>query len=55
MVFIGTLEKCLSKSLNREVVFDKVFEPIKPGDVPDSLCLNGTSAKSCGIQAENFD
>ena len=34
MVFIGTLEKCLSKSLNREVVFDKVFEPIKPGDVP---------------------
>lgn len=34
MVFITTLEKCLSKSLGKEVVFDKVFEPLKPGDVP---------------------
>jgi hypothetical protein len=34
MVFIETLEKCLSKATGREVVFDKVFEPIKPGDVP---------------------
>lgn len=34
MTFITTLEKCLSKSLNREVVFEKIFEPLKPGDVP---------------------
>lgn len=34
MVFINTLEKCLSKSLGREVEFEKIFEPIKPGDVP---------------------
>ncbi|SFT02891.1 GDP-mannose 4,6-dehydratase [Paenibacillus sp. BC26] len=34
MTFIGTLEKCLSHSLGREVLFEKVFEPIKPGDVP---------------------
>lgn len=34
MVFIETLEKCLSKALGREVVFEKIFEPIKPGDVP---------------------
>ncbi len=34
MVFIETLEKALSKALGREVVFEKVFEPIKPGDVP---------------------
>ncbi|MCM3670907.1 SDR family NAD(P)-dependent oxidoreductase [Mesobacillus maritimus] len=34
MVFIETLEKALSKSLGREVQFEKVFEPIKPGDVP---------------------
>ncbi|HDR8451432.1 SDR family NAD(P)-dependent oxidoreductase [Bacillus cereus] len=34
MVFIETLEKALSKALRREVVFEKVFEPIKPGDVP---------------------
>jgi UDP-glucuronate 4-epimerase len=34
MVFIETLEKCLSRALGREVKFEKVFEPIKPGDVP---------------------
>ena len=34
MVFIETLEKCLSRSLGKEVHFEKVFEPIKPGDVP---------------------
>lgn len=34
MTFIGTLEKCLSNSLGREVLFQKSFEPIKPGDVP---------------------
>ncbi len=34
MVFIETLEKCLSKALGREVVFEKIFEPIKLGDVP---------------------
>jgi UDP-glucuronate 4-epimerase len=33
MVFIETLEKSLSKSLNKKVRFDKVFEAIKPGDV----------------------
>jgi len=33
MVFIKTLEKCLSKSLNRKIEFEKEFEPIKPGDV----------------------
>lgn len=34
MVFIETLERCLGNALGREVVFEKVFEPIKPGDVP---------------------
>jgi UDP-glucuronate 4-epimerase len=34
MVFIETLEKVLSNALDREVMFEKVFEPIKPGDVP---------------------
>lgn len=33
MVFIQTLEQCLSNTLGREVVFQKIFEPIKPGDV----------------------
>lgn len=34
MVFIETLEKCFGKALDREVLFEKIFEPIKPGDVP---------------------
>ncbi|MHB1314479.1 MAG: NAD-dependent epimerase/dehydratase family protein [Christensenellales bacterium] len=34
MKFIGTLEKCLSNSTGREVVFQKVYEPIQAGDVP---------------------
>jgi UDP-glucuronate 4-epimerase len=34
MEFIATLEDCLSRALGRKVVFDKVFEPMKPGDVP---------------------
>lgn len=34
MSFIQTLEQCLSNSLGREIVFQKSYEPIKPGDVP---------------------
>ncbi|MGO4961232.1 NAD-dependent epimerase/dehydratase family protein [Jeotgalibaca porci] len=34
MVFITSLEKALSNSLGREVEFEKIYEPIKPGDVP---------------------
>lgn len=33
MFFIKTLEESLSKTLNKNVEFIKVFEPIKPGDV----------------------
>jgi UDP-glucuronate 4-epimerase len=33
MVFIETLENCLSNSLNRKINFKKEFESIKPGDV----------------------
>lgn len=33
MEFIQTLENCLSNSLNRQITFNKKFEPIKPGDV----------------------
>lgn len=34
MTFIEVLESCLSQTLGRAVVFTKIFEPIKPGDVP---------------------
>ena len=33
MMFIETLEACLTKTLNKKVEFKKEFEPIKPGDV----------------------
>jgi UDP-glucuronate 4-epimerase len=34
MVFITTLEECLSNSLNKKVEFQKIYQPIKLGDVP---------------------
>ncbi|RPA60691.1 NAD-dependent epimerase/dehydratase family protein [Aerococcus agrisoli] len=34
MTFIFSLENALSNSLNRKVNFKKIYEPIKPGDVP---------------------
>lgn len=34
MNFITTLEKCLGKSLGKQVEFKKIYEPIKAGDVP---------------------
>ncbi len=34
MRFVLTLEKSLSRALGREVEFEKIFEPIKAGDVP---------------------
>lgn len=34
MDFITSLETALSNSLGREVEFEKIYEPIKPGDVP---------------------
>lgn len=34
MTFIWALEKALTNALGRKVEFEKVFEPIKPGDVP---------------------
>lgn len=33
MYFIETLEKCLSNSLGRKIEFEKIYEPIKKGDV----------------------
>lgn len=46
MTFISSLEKALSQSLNRKVEFEKVYEPIKPGDVP------ATYASTDKLQAE---
>jgi UDP-glucuronate 4-epimerase len=50
MVFIEVLEKSLSNSLGREVVFDKIFEPIKPGDVPATYASTDLLQKAVGFK-----
>ena len=52
MVFIETLEKCLSKSLGREVVFEKIFEPLKPGDVPATYASTDLLQEAVGFKPE---
>lgn len=50
MVFIETLEKSLSKTLGKEVVFKKVFEPIKPGDVPATYASTELLEQAVGFK-----
>ena len=52
MAFIGALEKCLSNALGKEVEFDKVFEPIKPGDVPATYASTDLLQKAVGFKPE---
>ena len=50
MTFIETLEKALSKALGREVVFEKIFEPMKPGDVPATYASTALLEKAVGFK-----
>lgn len=50
MDFIGTLERALSKVLGREVVFEKVFEPMKPGDVPATYASTDLLENAVGFK-----
>ncbi|MGE7764375.1 GDP-mannose 4,6-dehydratase [Peribacillus sp. NPDC096540] len=52
MVFIETLEKCLSNALGKVVEFNKVFEPIKPGDVPATYASTDLLQKAVGFKPE---
>lgn len=52
MVFIETLEKCLSNALGKEVEFNKIFEPIKPGDVPATYASTDLLQKAVGFKPE---
>ena len=52
MVFIETLEKALSNSLGRQVIFKKEFEPIKPGDVPATYASTDLLQKAVGFKPE---
>jgi UDP-glucuronate 4-epimerase len=52
MVFIETLEKALSKATGKEVEFDKVFEPIKPGDVSATYASTDLLQEAVGFKPE---
>jgi len=50
MYFIETLEKCLSQSTGRPVVFNKKFEPLKPGDVSTTYASTEALEKAVGFK-----
>ena len=50
MDFIAALEKALSNALGREVVFEKVFEPMKPGDVPATYASTRLLEQAVGFK-----
>ena len=52
MTFIETLEKCLSLSLGRAVVFEKIFEPLKPGDVMATYASTDLLQKAVGFKPQ---
>ncbi len=52
MMFIGVLEECLSRSLGREVIFEKIFEPMKPGDVPATYASTDLLQDVVGFKPE---
>jgi UDP-glucuronate 4-epimerase len=45
-----TLEKCLGKALGREVVFEKIFEPLKAGDVPATYASTDKLQEAVGFK-----
>jgi len=52
MVFIETLEKAISISLGKEIRFKKIYEPIKPGDVPATYASTDLLQKEVGFKPE---
>lgn len=52
MNFIHTLERALSNALDKEVKFEKVYEPIKPGDVPATYASTDLLQKAVGFKPE---
>jgi UDP-glucuronate 4-epimerase len=50
MVFIETLENALSNALGRKVIFEKIFEPMKPGDVPATYASTDLLEQEVGFK-----
>ncbi len=52
MKFIGELENALSDALGRDVVFEKIYEPMKAGDVPATYASTDLLHKAVGFKPE---
>ncbi|WP_345242040.1 NAD-dependent epimerase/dehydratase family protein [Pontibacillus salipaludis] len=52
MTFIGALEKALSNALDSKVEFEKVYESIKPGDVPATYASTDLLYEAIGFKPE---
>ncbi len=52
MTFIYALEAALSNKLGKEVEFEKIFEPIKPGDVPATYASTELLQEAVGFKPE---
>ncbi len=52
MDFITSLEKALSQSLDREVEFEKIYEPIQPGDVPATYASTEKLQEAIGYKPD---
>ena len=50
MTFITALEGALSNSLGRTVDFEKIYEPIKPGDVPATYASTDALQQAVGFK-----
>lgn len=50
MTFVETLEKALSKAAGREIIFDKVFEPMQSGDVHATYASTDLLFKAVGFK-----
>lgn len=50
MTFIRALENALSKSLGREVIFEKIYEPMKAGDVPATYASTDRLQETVGFK-----
>lgn len=54
MVFITALEKALSNALRRKVEFEKIFEPLKAGDVPATYASTDRLYEAVGFKPETL-
>lgn len=54
MKFISTLEEAFTKVLDQEIVFEKIFEPLKEGDVPATFASTEKLSNLVGFKPETL-